>query len=274
MDLAQQLLQFMHDYRYFERNQPPCPPVKKIVIEHDKITFDLAEIPRRSFADGTRRPIINEFRIEWKEPKRSRWHTICTNSDNLLGFTLYLKSDKYKDRQTGLVNGHWHEYAFFGRLNQEYDVRVYAMNKSDLNIEPYTFTKLCLFENPPCRRFEDYCNTPPEILSGSADYLIGPAPNKSWSGYANYISQLNGLNPVRWIFLKPRKGWRVDDYIFNGTSWVDIKINTSFDALIKKQQSNDIIYEILQQSHINRICGDTRQERLDKLKELVFGENT
>lgn len=274
MDMTQHVMQFIHDYNYFQRNQPPAPPLKEVVIDHDKITFQFAEIPRRSFADGTRRPIIDEYKIEWKKSKKSRWNTICTKSSNLLGFTLYLKHPKFKDRVTGLVDNHWHEYAFFRSFQEEFDVRVYAYNQSDKDIEPYTFVKLKLFEHPPCRSFEDYCNTPPEIVNYSTHYLIGQNPQKLWTNHANKLCQLTHIRPLSWTFVKPRKGWNIDGYLFDGEQWIDTNLQSAYNTLIQKNQSNDIIYQILQSSHLGRLCGDIPDERRKALKEFVFRESS
>lgn len=270
VNMAQTILQFIHDYNYFQRNQPPAPFVKEVIIDVDRITFYLNEIPRRSFADGTRRPIINEYHIEWKDCKRSRWNTICTNTDNLTGFTFYLKDKKFKDRVTGLVNNHWYEYNFFRNYEEAYDIRVYARNKSDNNIEPYTYVNLKLFKNPPCNRFEDYCNTPPESQNNPRNYLIGNNPKGLWSEHKNKICQLTSIRPMIWTFVQPRIGWNIDGYVFNGEDWIDTKLNTAMNTLKLKNQTNDIIFEILQNSHLGRLCGDTPSERYNLLKSIIF----
>lgn len=274
MELGQHMMQFMRDYNYFQRNQPPTPPVKDITVHADRVVFNIAKIPRKSFADGTMRPIINEFRIEWKLSYRSRWNTICTNCDNLLGVTFYLQDHKFKNRVTGLVANHWHEYSFFHDSNELYDVRFYAINKSDMDIKPYTFVHLRLLENPPCRQIVDYCNTPPEIITRNGTYLVGNNPQKAWEGHENELCQLTTYNPNTWTFFKPREGWNVDGYLFQNNKWVDTHLQASINTLIHKNQPNDIIFTILYNSHLDRICGDIRQERIDKLKQIIFPKNT
>ena len=267
----------INDYRYYNLSQPPPPPVKAVIVEHDRVHIYFYPINRRSFSDGILRPVVNDFFIEWKDPKRSRWTGISTNTDNLKGITFYLKHDKFKDKKTGLVNNHWHEYTFFHHLDHIYDIRVYAKNKSEADINPYTYVKLRLYNEPPSKIFEACSNTPPDIINTFQDYLIGTNPKKEWKKFPNYIARLGTysgpdlahIHPTSWVFFLPRERWVVDGYEFRDGAWYDNTLLAARQVLEEKNQSTDIIYEILKTSHINRICGDDIIEKQKNLKVFL-----
>ena len=257
--VMQSIANHINDYRYYNLCQPPPPPVKAIIVDHDRVHVYFYPIMRRPFADGIHRPIVNDFFIEWKDPKRSRWAGISTECDNLKGITFYLKHPKFKEKKTGLVDGHWHEYSFFHGLNQVYDIRVYAKNKSDDDIHPFTYTKLRLFEKAPSTHFEDILNTPPSMLNVLEDYLIGPEPKREWKKFPGHIARLctyarepNHVNPTSWVYYKPREGWVVDGYTFKDGEWQDVNLKNACEALIKNNQSDEVIFEILKLSHTPR----------------------
>ena len=268
----------INDYRYFHLNQPPPPAVKAMIVEHDRVHMYFYPIIRKMFADGLARPIINDFFIEWKNPKRARWTGISTGTDNLKGITFYLKHDDFKDKKTGLVDGHWHEYSFFHRLSEIYDVRVYAKNKSRGDIHPFTYAKLTLFEKPPSDTFENYQNTPPYLLNATRDYLITNTPKKAWKKFPGYIARLctyerqsdNQVYPTSWIYYKPREGWQVDGYLFKNDEWYDQTLHNAYKALWTNKQNNTMIFEILKMSHIARLPGDNYEEKEIYLKQYLI----
>lgn len=222
------------------------PKFNSAIIHPDYLILYWNEIPRKQWGSIPYKiPYISNTLIEYKNMKDSIWHKTETNSDTTTALCLYKKNKIHNFSQSHQVDDFfWNEY---NALDEDYyyDIRVCYKNHTERE-NWTTISSLGIPSLPPTHKFCGFLKEKIQNPIQNQCYLIIDNETDDWKEYKNCLAMFHsGSNINGWIIYYPRKGWKIDNFYFNGNEWIDIKLRDTMINLHKKITSKDILYKVL-----------------------------
>ena len=197
-------------------------------------------------------PQVTNTCIEYKSMVDSEWTKIKTNSETTTACCFYKKNPIHQFSQSHQVwNYFWNEYNAFEE-DVYYDVRVCFENNHETK-HWTTLSSLGIPSLPPSFNFRGFLSNDIENPIQNQCYLVLENDSEIWTTYKNCIALYSANRGIEgWVIYYPRKGWKIDNFYYDGEEWIDLKLKTSMSNLHKIVSSKDILFKILSQGFSSR----------------------
>ena len=235
-----------------------APKFNTIIVHKDYVIVNWEEIPRKIWGSLPYKiPLITNTRIEYKKMLDSVWQEIQTHSDTTTSCCFYKINPIHNFSSCHQVyNYFWNEYNALEE-DEFYDIRFCYENHHQ-NKHWVTLSSIAIPSLPPTFKFCGFLKNNITEPTPNECYLVIDNNDSEWKAYNNCLAVYSvnrGING--WIIYYPRKGWKIDNFYFNGTEWVDIKLKNSMINLYNNVSSKDVLFKILKYGFTKRFIRET-----------------
>lgn len=238
-----------------------APTFTSAVVHPDYVIIYWKEIPRKHWGSFPYKiPQITNTKIEYKKMVDSNWTEVSTYSDTTTAICLYKKNPIHRFSQNHQVWDYfWNEYDSLEK-DIFYDVRIcYENNHKTKNWT--TISSIGIPSFPPSFQFCGFLKDNITSPIPNQCYLVLKNETQNWKEFENCLAMYSTNRGVQgWVIYYPRKGWIIDNFVYDGKNWVDNQLKKSMKNLYKTMSSKDILFKVLKMGFSSRFFHDNMLE--------------